>query len=183
MATKCCAMLLRIAIGVERLRMTIPWSRMISSSVSGRVEVCSPRRVCTQFRIRHGEARRWRCRCCAAPPRWACGRGRRDGRGAGSTHRKAWPCPRRCFRLMIWDANGAIGCHRGGASSRGVVGFNSGFGHRAHVLSVLGGDGMEPRTWGFPRGAGRSGRSVVVGKRRAEFSNSPAQLTKNLPKA
>ena len=31
------AMLLRIAIGVERLRMTIPWSRMISSSVSGRV--------------------------------------------------------------------------------------------------------------------------------------------------
>jgi hypothetical protein len=31
---------------------------------------------------------------------------------------------------------------------------------------------MEPRTWGFPRGAGRSGRSVVVGKRRVEFSTA-----------
>ena len=76
------------------------------------------------------------------------------------------------FAQELQDANGAIGCHRGGASRRGVVGFNSGFGHRAHVLSVLGGDGMEPRTRGFPRGAGRSGRSVVVGKRRVEFSTA-----------
>ena len=44
--------------------------------------------------------------------------------------------------------------------------------HQFSGLSVLGGDGMEPRTRGFPRGAGRSGRSVVVGKRRVEFSTT-----------
>ena len=66
--------------------------------------------------------------------------------------------PRRCFRLIV------AGCERrdrlpsrGGASSRGVVGFNSGFGHRAHVLSVLGGDGMAIGRQGFLRAQGALG--------------------------
>ena len=109
--------------------------------------------------------------------------GSRDGRGAGSTHRKAWPCPRRCSRLIV------AGCERRDRlpstrrSRRGVVGFNSGFGHGATSFPFWVATGMEPRTWGFPRGARRSGRSGSRRQTAVRVFNSPAQLTKKLAKS
>lgn len=72
----------------------------------------------------------------------------------------------------LQDAYGAIGCHRGGASGRGLVVFDNGFGHSAHVLSVFGVGGLEPRAWSLVKDVRRLGRSTVAGKRRVEFSTA-----------
>ena len=72
----------------------------------------------------------------------------------------------------LQDAHGAIGCHRGGAPGRGLVVFNNGFGHGAHVLSFFGDGRSEPRARSLAKDTWRLGRSMVAGKRRVEFSTT-----------